>query len=112
MNILASNLLAKREEKRYTQTWVATKCGMSQPNYSDIERGKTTPSIWQLKKFAEVFEATVDELLRDRSVNETESTNPKLSGTKNILTEEDKDMYIRMLKDKLRTLLVENEKKN
>ncbi|CAG5068229.1 hypothetical protein DYBT9623_00958 [Dyadobacter sp. CECT 9623] len=104
MNILASNLLTRREEKRLTQTYVALKCGMSQPNYSAIERGKTDPSISQLKKFAEVLDTTVDDL-----ISEKPRQNPIL-GHKNILTESDKDIYIKILENQLRALMAERKK--
>ncbi|MEO6284133.1 MAG: helix-turn-helix transcriptional regulator [Dyadobacter sp.] len=106
MNIFASNLLARREEKRLTQAFMAIHCGMSQPNYSDIERGKTNPSIEQLKKFAKILEITVDELISEQQMSHSETpiTPPVLQRT-----EADKDTYIKILENRLRALLLEKE---
>jgi transcriptional regulator with XRE-family HTH domain len=106
MNIFASNLLARREEKRYTQAFMAIHCGMSQPNYSDIERGKTSPSIEQLKKFAKILEITVDELISEQPASHSDTTisQPVLQRT-----EADKDTYIKILENRLRALLLEKE---
>jgi transcriptional regulator with XRE-family HTH domain len=106
MNVFASNLLARREEKRYTQAFMAIHCGMSQPNYSDIERGKTSPSIDQLKKFAKILKITVDELISEQQPDHSETliSQPVLQRT-----EADKDTYIRILENRLRALLLEKE---
>ena len=106
MNIFASNLLARREEKRFTQAYMAIHSNMSQPNYSDIERGKTNPSILQLKRFAEILETTMDDLMFD-------TTSPSQKGKENQnsvvffensvpMKNEDKDTYIRILENQLR----------
>jgi transcriptional regulator with XRE-family HTH domain len=109
MNIIASNLLQKREEKRYTQSYMAMHCHMSQPNYSDIERGKTEPSISQLKKFAEILETTVDELIFERGAETEHSDQKKRIDKKQTqpgaMTPEDKDTYIKILENQLRNVL-------
>ena len=106
MNIFASNLLAKREEKRLTQVYMAFLSGMSQPNYSDIERGKTRPSIDQLKKFSEILEVSVDELISDAKSkknprNADVSENPKGRQSALIRVIEEKDSYIKILERQL-----------
>jgi transcriptional regulator with XRE-family HTH domain len=106
MNAFASNLLSRREEKRYTQAFMAIHCGMSQPNYSDIERGKTSPSIEQLRKFAKILDITVDELISEQQMSHSEiATIPPVLQR----TEADKDTYIRILENRLRALLLEKE---
>ena len=109
MNTIASNLLAKREEKRFKQSYVAEQCGMSQPNYSNIERGETSPSIDQLRKFAEVFGTTVEELIADRTGNDHGNLTP-LKIHKKTLTESDKDIYIKILENQVRTLMTKKKK--
>ncbi|WAC09367.1 helix-turn-helix domain-containing protein [Dyadobacter pollutisoli] len=106
MNVFASNLLARREEKRYTQAFMAIHSGMSQPNYSDIERGKTSPSIEQLKKFAKILEITVDELISEERTSHSDTPIPQPVLQR---TEADKDTYIKILENRLRTLLLEKE---
>jgi len=110
MNIIASNLLTQREEKRLTQAYIAFKSGMSQPNYSDIERGKTRPSIEQLKTFAEILNVTVDELISDVKKEKSANNQPVASHgefehSELVRTLEEKDSYIRTLESQLADLL-------
>ncbi|MCF2518962.1 helix-turn-helix domain-containing protein [Dyadobacter sp. CY351] len=106
MNIFANNLLTKREEKRLTQAYMAFLSGMSQPNYSDIERGKTRPSIDQLKKFSEILEVSVDELISDVKAQKSPwdadvTENPKGRQSALIRAIEEKDSYIKILERQL-----------
>ncbi|MCF0060059.1 helix-turn-helix domain-containing protein [Dyadobacter chenwenxiniae] len=109
MNIIASNLLAKREEKRLTQVYMAFLSGMSQPNYSDIERGKTRPSINQLKRFAEILEVTVDELISEvkkQKIPQIRESSANTEGKQSALIKaiEERDHYIKMLENQLADL--------
>lgn len=105
MNVFASNLLAQREEKRFTQAHMAFLSGMSQPNYSDIERGKTRPSIDQLKKFSEILGVAVDELITDRKQNSPPRNAStyfrNLDHSALLKSIEDRDIYIKSLEDQL-----------
>lgn len=49
---------AFRELRNYTQEYVANKLGMSQVNYSKIERGEITASDDKINKIAEVLEVS------------------------------------------------------
>ncbi len=107
MKIFASNLLTKREEKRYTQAYVAVLCNMSQPNYSDIERGKTSPSVSQLRKFSEIFETTIDELINEKKEKKEsiQSIEKILTPSEILVTSDTRDIYIKTLENCLRILL-------
>jgi transcriptional regulator with XRE-family HTH domain len=109
LKIFASNLLARREEKRYTQSYMAFQCGMSQPNYSDIERGKTSPSISQLKRFADVLETTVDDLLTEQEISPATDSSQAVAGARRTLSEKEKDTYIKILEERIRILLQEKD---
>jgi transcriptional regulator with XRE-family HTH domain len=102
-------MLARREEKRYTQAYMALNCGMSQPNYSDIERGKTNPSISQLKRFAEVLEISVEELISNQPYHDIATGNSSSLLHKKLSTESEKDTYIKILESRLRALLLEKD---
>lgn len=54
-------LMKFRKMKKLTQEEMANLLGISRPHYSDIENGKTTPSIELGYKLQEVFE--VDDAL-------------------------------------------------
>ena len=106
MNVIASNLLAKREEKRLTQAYMAFLSGMSQPNYSDIERGKTRPSIDQLKRFAEILGVTVDELISEVKKQKVPQVRESFENTEGrraalIKAIEERDNYIKLLESQL-----------
>lgn len=60
---IASNLLALREHRNIKQKEMAELSEMSQANYSDIERGKTKPSIDALLRFAQILNVSVDLLI-------------------------------------------------
>ena len=57
------NLKAKRKEAGYTQAEVATYIGLSQPQYSAWENGKSRIDHVSLEKLAHLFDCTVDELI-------------------------------------------------
>ena len=49
------NLMNFRRKKRLSQEKMASLLGISRPHYSDIENGKTSPSIDFAYKVKEVF---------------------------------------------------------
>lgn len=55
------NLIKFRKKKKLSQEMMASLLGVSRPHYSDIENGKTTPSIDFAYKVQEVFD--VDDVL-------------------------------------------------
>lgn len=56
-------LKKKRIESAVTQEWVAYKLGVARNTVCQWETGKRAPSLSMLKRLAEVFNCTVDELL-------------------------------------------------
>lgn len=61
------NLIKFRKIKKLSQEAMASLLGVSRPHYSDIENGKTTPSIDFAYKIQEVFD--VDDVLELLEVN-------------------------------------------
>lgn len=49
------NLIKFRKKKKLSQETMASLLGISRPHYSDIENGKTSPSIDFAYKVKEVF---------------------------------------------------------
>lgn len=52
-----------REERNYSQQYLATKLGISQKAYSKIETGETKLSVDNLLKIAEILETTINDIL-------------------------------------------------
>ena len=73
VNILAMNNYFKksfgnkirdlREDRDMSQSQVAALIPMNQSNYSKIERDVQQPDLYQLKRIAEIFGVSCDELL-------------------------------------------------
>lgn len=53
-----------RKSKGYTQKQLADETGLSQPYISELEKGIKKPSFETLIKLSEIFEITVDELIK------------------------------------------------
>ena len=59
------NLIRKiRIEKGFTQDSLANKIGVDRSTVAKWEANKSTPEIKRLKKLAEIFGCTIDELVR------------------------------------------------
>ena len=61
--MLGLKLRALRKEKRMTLAQVSGETGFSVSFLSDIERGRTNPSLDSLDKLAAFYETPVDELM-------------------------------------------------
>lgn len=59
-----NNLKRIRLERNMTQIQLAEACGINQSDLSRYENGICEPSLATLRKFAEVLECTVDDLIR------------------------------------------------
>jgi transcriptional regulator with XRE-family HTH domain len=60
---IAAAIRKKREQKNYTQEYLAYKLNISQNGYSKIELGYTKITVERLFQIAEVLEISVGELL-------------------------------------------------
>ena len=63
--MLGEKIKKSREEKKITQVEVAEVLGVKPSTISKYENGTLEPNIESLKKLAELFETSVDELLRE-----------------------------------------------
>lgn len=64
----SDNLRKLRQEKRYTQEFVAEKLGVSPQSVSRWECGNTLPDVLLLPEIAKLYCVTVDDLYRERAV--------------------------------------------
>lgn len=72
---LGHKLKRIREEKKISQEEISYHLEISQKTYSNIEADKTTPSIIQLSKLAELLEIDILELLKEQGIIFNQSNN-------------------------------------
>lgn len=63
MQTIGKRLAEIRKNRNFKQTDLAEKLNVSQQVISNIERGVTTPDIEQLKKFADIYNISLDDLV-------------------------------------------------
>ena len=68
MQKIGRKIAALRKEKNMTQMELADKLGISFQAVSNWERGNSMPDIAKLPELAEIFGASLDELLGEKSV--------------------------------------------
>ena len=69
-DIIAKNIISYRKKMGLSQLELAEKLQYSNKNISKWEKGEATPSIFTLKRLAEVFNITVDQLITSEGVVE------------------------------------------
>jgi transcriptional regulator with XRE-family HTH domain len=68
-NKVAERIKKVREQKNYSQTYLAEKLGISQKAYSKIETGDTKLTVDYLFKISEILEVNINELLNAESLS-------------------------------------------
>lgn len=63
MQTIGKRLAEIRKSKHFKQTELAEMLNVSQQVISNIERGVTAPDIEQLKKFADIYNISLDQLV-------------------------------------------------
>lgn len=98
--MLGNKLRLLREQKDYTQGYVADTLGISRVNYNRYEKNEREPDYSTLKKIADFFNVTTDELL-GRTVQQNGVTqNKKIpKDLKKILEEEEVTLNGRMVSE-------------
>ena len=77
--MLGEKIKKYREEKKITQVEVAEILGVKPATISKYEAGALEPNIESLKKLAELFEVSVDELLKEE-IGEVQFVKNEVSG--------------------------------
>ena len=60
--IIARNIKAKREQRKWSQEKACENCGLSVKAYGELERGKSNPRLSTLQKVIDGFQMTWEEL--------------------------------------------------
>ncbi len=80
--IIAQNIIFYRKKLNLSQLELSEKLQYSNKNISKWEKGETTPSIFTLKRLAEIFGITLDELVSTPASEKEVKTLPKKENTK------------------------------
>jgi transcriptional regulator with XRE-family HTH domain len=75
MNKIVSNVKRIREQKGYSQEYMAVMLGMTQPSYSRIESQEAGLSIEQLQKIADILETDISDFLDNSKISIQNQTN-------------------------------------
>lgn len=88
---------------------MASSLQISEDQYRALENGQASPTVDTLKRLSEVLNCTVPELITDRPVQQIVQDVPIGHFSPESLSEIDKDTYIKILENQLRTLLAEKK---
>ncbi|PWK17602.1 helix-turn-helix protein [Arcicella aurantiaca] len=105
-----------RKEQNLKQEYMAAKLEMKQPNYSHIENNKVKPNLQQLKKIAEIFSISMENLVGDSAINIENFTNNissnNMSGIDFVIHQQildSKNLIIQVQENKIKELIREKE---
>ena len=70
------NLEKIRKEKRISQTEIAKILNISQGSYSNYENGKREPDIKTLIKLSQIFNTSIDNLIKENADKVTQGQHP------------------------------------
>lgn len=105
-----------RKEQNLKQEYMASKLDMKQPNYSHIENDKVKPNLQQLKKIAEIFSISMENLIGDSTFSMENFTNNissnNNSGIDFVIHQQildSKNLIIQIQENKIKELLREKE---
>lgn len=89
----SERLKSLRLKAKLTQTEVAEKVGVSQPQYARWEAGKRKPTSETLQKFADFFGVSMDYLAGKKEEDELANVELLFRMTSDGLTEEEKAIF-------------------
>jgi len=65
---IGNNIKNIRELRNFTQEYVASEIGLSQPQYAKIENGIVIPKVDRLQRIADVLEVNLSTLLSSTNI--------------------------------------------
>jgi transcriptional regulator with XRE-family HTH domain len=91
-----------REEKNYSQEFVASKLGISQKAYSKIETGETKLSVENLIKISEILDTSINTILETGAVYNNFSTHngEGIVISKTVASDKIEELYNKLIKAK------------
>lgn len=109
MEAFARNLRAKRERKGFSRAYMASSLQISEEQYNGLEDGHASPTVNTLQRLSDILSSTIPELIGNRPVQQIVRDVPVAHFSPGSLSEMDKDTYIKILENQLRTLLAEKK---
>lgn len=98
MQTIGKRLAEIRKSKRFKQTELAEMLNISQQVISNIERGVTAPDIEQLKKFADIYNISLDQLVgREFFSDDTDEVERKIISYIKQMDDEGKELSLGLL---------------
>lgn len=79
MEILSKNIRIARENCRYTQDFMASKLGITQAAYSNLERGKSEITVVQLITIARALQVEPSDLISSRPFDYSQKLEERVS---------------------------------
>lgn len=77
-------LIMLRKNKNLSQEELGNELGVARQTVSKWELGETTPEMDKLIKMGEIFEISLDELMKDSQINVNEADNTNNSNTQKL----------------------------
>lgn len=98
MQTIGKRLAEIRKSKRFKQTELAEMLNISQQVISNIERGVTAPDIEQLKKIADIYNISLDQLVgRKFFSDDTDEVERKIISYIKQMDDEGKELSLGLL---------------
>lgn len=98
MQTIGKRLAEIRKSKKFKQTELAEMLNVSQQVISNIERGVTAPDIEQLKKFADIYNISLDQLVgREFFCDDTDDVERKIISCIKQMDDEGKELSLGLL---------------
>lgn len=98
MQTIGKRLAEIRKSKKFKQTELAEMLNVSQQVISNIERGVTAPDIEQLKKFADIYNISLDQLVgREFFGDDTDVVERKIISYIKQMDDEGKELSLGLL---------------
>ena len=98
MQAIGKRLAEIRKSKKFKQIELAEMLNVSQQVISNIERGVTAPDIEQLKKFADIYNISLDQLVgREFFGDDTDDVERKIISYIKQMDDEGKELSLGLL---------------
>lgn len=93
-----------REQRAYTQSFIAEKLGVSIRAYSKIERGETQLTLERLYQICSILDISVIEFLKDKSLKTKDKDEAQQNTADLLFMKQHYEETIAILKDQIDTL--------